>query len=89
MRLRELRINAGMTQADLGKKMNVSAQTVLNWESGIYEPKIAQLKQLADLFGVTVDHLIEHETKDAELLAIYERIQSISKERWLEFLKLD
>ena len=55
MRLRELRIKSGLTQNEIAARLNVSGQTILNWENGIYEPKISQLIQLADLFNVTVD----------------------------------
>ena len=61
MRLRELRIKSGLTQNVIATKLGVSGQTILNWENGIYEPKISQLIELADLFNVTVDYLIERE----------------------------
>ena len=55
MRLRELRNKSGLTQNEIANKLGVSGQTILNWENGIYEPKINQLIELADLFDVTVD----------------------------------
>ena len=48
MRLRELRNKSGLTQNEIANKLGVSGQTILNWENGIYEPKINQLIQLAD-----------------------------------------
>ena len=32
------RVNAGMTQEDVAKKMGISKQTIINWEKG--KPKI-------------------------------------------------
>lgn len=64
MRLRELRIKSVLTQNEIANKLGVSGQTILNWENGIYEPKINQLIQLADLFNVTVDYLIERKSND-------------------------
>ena len=62
MRLRELRTSKNLSQSELSKVIGVSGQTILNWENGIYEPKIKHLIDLADYFGVTVDYLIERET---------------------------
>ena len=58
MRLRALRNKSSLTQNEIANKLSVSVQTILNWENGIYEPKINQLIQLADLFNVMVDYLI-------------------------------
>lgn len=62
MRLRELRIKNGLTQNEIASKLGVSGQTILNWENKIYEPKISQLIELADLFGVSVDYLVERKS---------------------------
>lgn len=43
MRLRELRVKSGFTQNEIGTKLGVSGQTILNWGNGIYQPKINQL----------------------------------------------
>lgn len=86
MRLKELRIKSGITQNELAKKLNVTGQTLLNWENGIYEPKIHQLIQLADFFGVTVDYLIERDSEN-EVETICKRLESISKEEFINFIK--
>lgn len=86
MRLKELRIKSGITQNELAKKLNVTGQTLLNWENGIYEPKIHQLIQLADFFGVTVDYLIERDSKN-EVETICKRLESIPKENFINFVK--
>lgn len=59
MKLRELRISNNISQAELGKILNVTGQTILNWENGIFEPKISQLILLAEYFNVTIDYLDE------------------------------
>lgn len=33
----------------------------MNWENGIYEPAIADMIKLADLFDVTLDYLVGRE----------------------------
>ncbi len=54
----ELRHAAGLTQAALAKKLNVSDKTVSKWESGLGYPEITQFPILAALFGVSVDYLL-------------------------------
>ena len=57
-----LRQNAGMTQASLAERLNYTDKAVSKWERGESVPDIAVLKQIADMFGVTVDYIItEHE----------------------------
>ncbi len=53
-----LRTAAGMTQAELGAKLNYSDKSVSKWERGEAIPDAFVLMQMADIFGVTVDHLL-------------------------------
>ncbi|MBE6750595.1 MAG: helix-turn-helix transcriptional regulator [Ruminococcaceae bacterium] len=57
----ELRKQNGLTQIELAEKLNYSDKSVSKWERGESIPDIVVLKEIADLFGVTVDYLI---TKD-------------------------
>lgn len=54
----DYRKKAGMTQADLGVKLNVSAQAVSKWENGLSEPDIGTLKKMSELFNVSMDVLL-------------------------------
>ena len=38
MSLRNLRLSAGLTQAELGKKLNVNHSAVSNWERSVNRP---------------------------------------------------
>lgn len=87
MRLRELRNKSGLTQNEIATKLGVSGQTILNWENGIYEPKINQLIQLADLFNVTVDYLIERKNNEMTVDAICKELEKLSKEKIINFIK--
>ena len=48
-----------ITQQELAEKLNYSDKSVSKWERGEGVPDIYILKQIADLFGVTVNDLIE------------------------------
>ena len=87
MRLRELRIKSGLTQNEIANKVGVSGQTILNWENGIYEPKISQLIQLADLFEVSVDYLIERKNENKDIDFICHELEKIDKNSVINFIK--
>ena len=53
-----LRTGAGMTQAELGALLNYSDKTISKWERAEAIPDAFVLKQIADLFHVTVDSLL-------------------------------
>lgn len=42
MSLRTLRQHAGLTQSELGKKLNVDHAAVSNWERGVNKPQIGR-----------------------------------------------
>ena len=54
----ELRREKGLTQLALAEKLNYSDKAVSKWESGASLPDIVVLKEIADLFGVSVDSLL-------------------------------
>lgn len=53
-----LRKAAGMTQTELADKMEISFQAVSNWERGLSMPDISRLNELSQLFGVSVDEIL-------------------------------
>ena len=54
----KLRSGAGLTQAELGEKLNYSDKTISKWERGEAIPDAYVLTQMAEIFGVTVDYLL-------------------------------
>ena len=57
-----LRTAAGMTQAELGEQLNYSDKSISKWERGEAIPDAAVLKRMSEIFGVTVDYLLnEHD----------------------------
>ena len=53
-----LRKKAGLTQLELAEKLNYSDKAVSKWERGESIPDVVVLKQIADMFGVKVDFLL-------------------------------
>ena len=54
----KLRTDNGYTQYQLASKLNYSDKAISKWERAESIPDITVLKEIADLFGVTVDYLL-------------------------------
>ena len=57
-RIRELRIERGLSHAELAETLNLNETLITNWENGGQAPRIKNLILLADYFDVTIDYLI-------------------------------
>ena len=55
----KLRLAAGMTQAELGEKLNYSDKSISKLERGDVTTDVFVLMQIADIFGVDVDYLLK------------------------------
>lgn len=51
------RVNAGLTQSDVAKEMQISNQTIVSWEKGRITPKPAQFQMLARIYKIGVDDI--------------------------------
>ena len=59
MQLLTLRTKAGWSQEFVARQMEVSRQTVMNWEDGKSVPTANKAVKLARMFGITVEELME------------------------------
>lgn len=58
-RLKEKRLEAGLTQTELAKKAGVSARTVQNYEMGTRKPRnLEVIQQIAEALKTTPDYLL-------------------------------
>ena len=57
-RLKELRLERKLSQADLAKELNVSQRSISSWETGFRQPDFETLKRIAKFFDVTADYLL-------------------------------
>jgi len=56
--LRFLRKKHNMSQEDLANKLGYkSFTTIQKWESGVSEPSVSVVKQIAEIFGVSMDQI--------------------------------
>lgn len=61
-----LRTKEKMTQTELAEKLNYSDKAISKWERGESLPDITVLKEIADLFSVSLDYLVGNEKIEAE-----------------------
>jgi len=57
-KIKDLRKERGLTQEELAEKMGLKYYNIGDWERGKCEPCVSDLKQLAEIFDVTVDYLV-------------------------------
>ena len=57
-RIKELRKEFGLSQVELAAQMEVTKQTISNWENENIQPSIDMLVALANVFNVTTDYLL-------------------------------
>lgn len=61
--LRFFRRKAGLTQAELAKKMHLRQYNISDYEIGRIEPNIQTLIRFADIFDVSLDFLVGRKTR--------------------------
>ena len=76
-RLQNARRDAGLTQRVVADKLEVTPQTIRNWESGRHEPPRRLRQDLADLYGVARAELIgQDEAGQVGSLAPHSRVDA-------------
>ena len=56
-KLKELRIEKGLSQKELADLVDTSQSAIFYWENNQQEPKISSLKKLCIFFNVSADYL--------------------------------
>ena len=70
-RIRELRFSLGLNQVQFGQALNVTKQTISNWENNNIQPSVEMLK-IVNTYSVSADYLLginERETVDVSGLS--------------------
>ena len=60
-RIKTLRTAFNLSQVELAKKLNVTKQSVSNWENNNILPSVDMIKKLATFFSCSTDYLLEME----------------------------
>ena len=82
-KLREARIKSGLTQEAVSEQINVSRQTISNWENEKSYPDIINVIQLSNLYSISLDDLLKGDEKMIEHLE--ESTNTVKSNRTLIF----
>lgn len=85
--LKLLRKNAGLTQEELSKHLNVSRSTIGMYEHGSREPDYEMLEVIADYFNVDIDYLLGRTLKTTKRLQSTEMSEDEYKKTFSKKLK--
>ena len=84
-RVREERLKRGLSQEELGKLIGVSKVAISNYEKGIEQPKMKNLRKLTEILEITPNYILGN---DIDTICESDEVYhlKISKEE-LEILK--
>lgn len=82
--LKKARLDANLTQESLSKRINVSRQTISNWENERSYPDISSIILLSDIYGLSLDSLLKEDKGLKENLKIQTDITRSNK--WFIFI---
>ena len=67
-KLKDARVHSGLTQEVVAEKINVSRQTISNWENEKSYPDIISVIELSNLYCISLDDLLKGYSKMIEHL---------------------
>ena len=62
-RIQKYRKMKGLSQEELGKLLHISRQIISKWESNLSSPDIQSCKAMADVFGISLEELLDESKK--------------------------
>lgn len=71
----------GLSQEEVAQKLGVSRQTISKWELDETLPDICQSKKLANLYGLSLDELIEFDIDVKEIQEVIDRTSDAVSEK--------
>lgn len=101
--LKELREQFGLSQNELGKKLETMQSNIGRWENGSVEPTSSNIVKIADFFHITTDELLgradfatgnitiagaELTQDEQQLLDNYRRLDTAGKSAFLDMSKV-
>lgn len=82
--MRDLRVQAGLSQKEIGEKIGLDHRTISSYENGILEPNVTILRWYCDYFNVRPDTLLGYDEEEKENAAAWpddEEVQMLAAYR--------
>lgn len=89
-KLVDLRKKQGLSQQELADKLNVSEQTISEWESETSAPELQDIVRISEVFGVTTDYLLKEDAEECSVADVMDREcsgEKLTTEQTREYLK--
>ena len=67
MSFKIMRERAGLSQVEAAKAIGVGQSTISGWETGYSHPRFSMLKQIAKIFGCSVDDLMAKDEEETNI----------------------
>lgn len=58
LRIQDMRKKRGLSQGAAARGIDVTRQTITNWENGAHMPNVMQLKRIASFFNCTTEYIL-------------------------------
>ena len=74
-KLKQLRVNSGLSQKKAAEMLNITNQTIQQWEKGATEPRASDLITMSEMYSVSIEEIcrgIETDSNQALALKIKE-----------------
>ncbi len=94
LKIKELREEQNLTQAELAAKIKNVQRNISNWENGNSEPDCQSILALANAFGVSLDRLFgrtmtrESNDQNSEILRELNHLTPEQKQALINFIKI-
>ena len=66
----KLRKEKNLTQIEFAQKLNYSDKAISKWERAESLPDVIVLKQISDIFGISVDYLLKEHSENEKLVLV-------------------
>lgn len=58
MKIKELRVERGLTKVQLAKELGVNKRTILRWENDMMSMSLKNAVKIAEFFEISLDELV-------------------------------
>lgn len=59
MKIKDLRLERGLTKVQLAKELGVNKRTILRWEQDMMSMSLKNAVKVAEFFGISLDELVK------------------------------